>query len=101
MPWYFFQGYRWLPGVRVDKILRYFPNQILAVTDNGIGYIYRAKMTLEQKAVEVQKVYDSGRHGRKDRGPNHPMIGLVRIGVKNTVYTGKFCRDIFLYKILY
>ena len=68
MPWYFFQGYRWLPGVQVYKILKYAEYRILATTDNGIAYFYRTQMTLEDKAAQVQKVFDSGRHGRKDKG---------------------------------
>lgn len=82
MKWYFFQGYRWLPGVEVYNVLKVGKEQVLAVTDMGIAYIYRTKMSLEEKANEVQKVYDSGRHGRQDRGPTHPMSGLVRTVLK-------------------
>lgn len=83
--WRVFQGYRWLAG---EEVLTVYPGisgpkatidrpSVFVVTDVGITHIRAELMGLKDKAMEIAKVYDSGRHGRKDRGLDHPMNGLV------------------------
>ena len=75
--WYVFQGDGWIVGNNILKILKMDQNNIITLTNNGLTHVYRQNITYEEKANIIQKVYDSGRHGRTDLGLNHPLYGIV------------------------
>ena len=47
---------------------------VMILTKQGLTHIYRKKLTLREKSGEIEKVYDSGRHGRRDLGENHDAV---------------------------
>ena len=82
-PWRYFSGYRWIVGDYVNQVFLAQANGVFVLTDYGISAIRLETWTLNEKAAQIQEVYDSGRHGRKDRGPDHPMNGLIsQIGLQ-------------------
>merc|ERR1712110_363405 len=83
-PWRIFQGYRWLAGEKVANIYQGLNDGVFVLTEAGLTFVYSKIENLESKSLEIEKVYQSGRHGRKDLGPNHPMNGLVsQIGLNS------------------
>ena len=82
-PWRYFNGYRWLVGEQVNNLFGADMGGVFALTDFGISVIRLEQWNLEKKAAEIEKVYASGRHGRMDRGKDHPMNGLIsQIGLQ-------------------
>jgi len=47
---------------------------VMILTDQGLTHIYRKNLTLGEKSGKIEKVYDSGRHGRRDLGDAHDAV---------------------------
>ena len=75
--WFVLQGDRWTTGTNISKLYRIDSVNHMVLTNEGLTHVYRRNVTYNDKASLVQSVYDSGRHGRRDLGPEHALHGLI------------------------
>ena len=84
--WHYYHGQRWLPDNKINDILPIDEYTVWIATPSGISQIQQVEMTLEEKAINYDKIINL-RHNRRG------LVNLSHLDVPGDISSSKMVNE--------